>query len=433
MATKQIIKIAKSPARSPLFKQRHRLKIEMSTDAPAQSGQTRTRSLPARVRRRRGPMFELITAGSASACEIHLTVRSRAGEAVTALARRVAAELNTRQAVAVRVLAFGSLAARDATLAALRLWLNDDVPVTWVEGASCDGHALAGLQIQGMTGIEVCPATVERSVGHAPRSSIAKRAGVPAAARVWKSGDATHCVLSGLAPARTNASPARQAAQLFCAIQTGLAEAGMEMKHVARTWFYLDDILSWYGEFNLVRNDFFDRHGVSAANMPASTGISGRNPAGAALTAAVWAVRPNDPAAKLVRPVDSPEQCPAPAYGSAFSRAVVINSNGFRQLLISGTASIAPGGKTSHVGNVEAQIDRTMEVVEGILASQRMSLADASRAVAYFKSAKDAAVFSKWLKRRGVKNLPLLNVCCDICRPDLLFELELDAIQAGHL
>ena len=142
-------------------------------------------------------------------------------------------------------------------------------------------------------------------------------------------------------------------------------------------------------------------------------------------------MRSNDPAAKLVRPVDSPEQCPAPAYGSAFSRAVVISSNGFRQLLISGTASIAPGGKTCHVGNVESQIDRTMEVVEGILTSQRMSLADASRAIAYFKTAKDVAVFSKWLKRRGVKNLPLLNVCCDICRPDLLFELELDALQAG--
>ena len=90
------------------------------------------------------------------------------------------------------------------------------------------------------------------------------------------------------------------------------------------------------------------------------------------------------------------------------------------------------GGKTCHVGDVEAQIDRTMEVVEGILASQSMSLADASRAIAYFKSAKDVAVFSKWLKRRGVKRLPLLNVCCDICRPDLLFELELDALQSHN-
>jgi enamine deaminase RidA (YjgF/YER057c/UK114 family) len=220
-------------------------------------------------------------------------------------------------------------------------------------------------------------------------------------------------------------------AQMFRAIQAGLAEAGMEMKHVARTWFYLDDILAWYGDFNRVRNDFFHQHNISKATMPASTGVSGRNVAGAALTAAVWAVRPEDPEAELVRTVASPGQCPAPAYGSAFSRAVEITASGFRQLLISGTASIAPGGKTSHVGNVEAQINRTMEAVEGILAARHMSLADTSRATAYFKSAKEVAVFAKWLKQRGVKHLPLVNVCCDICRPDLLFELELDALHAG--
>ena len=376
-------------------------------------------------------MLELVTAGSASAQEIHLTVRPRAGEAVAAVARRAAVELNLRQALAVRILGFGSPAARNATLAALRLRLNDNVPVTWVEAASCDGHSLAGLQIQAVTGREVRLVTAEHSVAHAPRSKVARQAGTSAMARVWKNGHATHCVLSGLVPAHPTSSPARQAAQLFRAIQAGLAEAGMEMKDVARTWFYLDDILSWYGAFNRVRNDFFHRHKIPAAAMPASTGVCGRNPTGAALTAAVWAVRPDDPATELVRTVASPGQCPAPAYGSAFSRAVEITSDGFRQLLISGTASIAPGGKTCHVGNVEAQIDRTMEVVEGILASRHMSLADTSRATAYFKFAKDVAVFSKWLKQRGVQHLPRLNVCCDICRPDLLFELELDALQTG--
>src|ERR1019366_5773190 len=87
---------------------------------------------------------------------------------------------------------------------------------------------------------------------------------------------------------------------------------------------------------------------------------------------------------------------------------LIYHGGGFRKLLISGTASIAPGGKTSHVGNVEAQINRTLEVVEGILAARHMSLADTSRATAYFKSAKDVAVFSSWLKQRGVSHLPLV-------------------------
>jgi enamine deaminase RidA (YjgF/YER057c/UK114 family) len=357
-----------------------------------------------------GASLELTTVESANTRELHLTIRPRQGETPTAVARRAATELNAREAVAVRVIAFGLLTARDATLAALRSRLKDDVPVTWVEGASCNGHPLAGLQIHAVAGTEVRRTT--------------------AATRVWTSDHATHCMLSGLTPARTNISRVRQAEQVFRAIQTGLAEAGMEMKHVARTWFFLDDILAWYGAFNRVRNEFFDQQGIRAPTMPASTGIRGRNPVGAALTAAVLAVLPYDPAINGVRTVASPGQCPAPAYGSAFSRAVEIGSSGFRQLLVSGTASIAPDGETCHVGHVEGQIARTMEVVESILASRRMSLADASRAVAYFKSAEDVAVFSRWLRRRGVKRLPVLHVCGDICRPDLLFELELDAIQA---
>jgi len=362
-----------------------------------------------RIGKHFGTRFELVTVGSSTTRELHLTIRPRDAEPLAAVARRAATQVNAHDARAVRVIAFGLRSARNATLTALRSRLDDDVPVTWVEGRSCDGHPLAGLQIHAVAGTHVRLVT--------------------AATRVWSTEQATHCMLSGLTPARTNVSRARQAGQVFRAIQTGLAEAGMEMKHVARTWFFLDDILSWYGAFNRVRNQFFDEQGIRPPTVPASTGVSGRNPRGAALTAAVLAVLPHDPGINAVRAVASPGQCPAPAYGSAFSRAVEVTSNGVRQLLISGTASIAPGGETCHVGNVEAQVARTMEVVEGILASRRMSLADVSRAVAYFKSARDVATFSRWLKRRGVKRLPVLNVSGSICRPDLLFELELDAIQ----
>src|ERR1035437_9525758 len=95
---------------------------EMSTTAPAQPGLTRGRYPLVRVRHHRSSMLELVTAGSASAQEIHLTVRPRDGEAVTAVARRAAAELTLRRALAVRILGFGSLAAPNATLAAPRVW-----------------------------------------------------------------------------------------------------------------------------------------------------------------------------------------------------------------------------------------------------------------------------------------------------------------------
>ncbi len=374
----------------------------------------------------------IVTTGPTVAQQIHLTIRPESGESVDALVQRAATELIGRKAVAVRIFVFGSLGARKSALAALGSRLGNHMPVAWVQGASCNGHPLAGLQIQAVAGTEIYSTLVEDSRIQASSSPNSGPADASEHVKIWKEARATHCVLSGLVPMHAGDSRADQTAQLFSLIQNGLAKAGMDVKHIVRTWFYLDNILSWYGDFNRVRNRFFDEHGIAAGKMPASTGVAGKNPAGAALTAAVWAVRPDDSRRKLVRTVASPGQCPAPAYGSAFSRAAEIRSNGFRQLLISGTASIAPGGETCHVGDVAAQIDRTMEVVEGILASRKMSLADTSRAVAYFKSAKDGAVFSKWLERREMPGLPVLKVHCDLCRADLLFELELDAIQAVH-
>ncbi len=202
----------------------------------------------------------------------------------------------------------------------------------------------------------------------------------------------------------------------------------MTMKDVARTWFFLDDILSWYGDFNRVRNDFFARSELRPGSVPASTGVSGLNPSGAALTAAAWAVRAHDSSAKTVEVVPSPRQCPAPAYGSAFSRAVEMTLPGGRRILVSGTASIEPGGRTAHVGDVKAQIELSMQVVEAILGSRQMSFADVLRATAYFKSVGDAPVFNCWLAQRGLQAMPVVCAGCDICRDDLLFEIELDAI-----
>ena len=57
-----------------------------------------------------------------------------------------------------------------------------------------------------------------------------------------------------------------------------------------------------------------------------------------------------------------------------------------------------------------------------------MSFADVSRATAYFKSGTDLPVFQSWLKENQLLALPVVNTCCEICRDDLLFEIELDAI-----
>ena len=238
-------------------------------------------------------------------------------------------------------------------------------------------------------------------------------------------------MVNSILPTRTPATPPEQAREVFEKLQTGLASAGMTMKDIVRTWFYLNDLLSWYGDFNRVRNDVFARNELRPHCLPASTGVGGRNPMGAALAAAVWAVRPRDPAAKVMHFAPSPEQCPASAYGSAFSRAVEIRSAGFRRLLISGTASIASDGKTEHIGDARAQIERSMQVVGAILDSRRMTFADTAFATAFFKHPADAPLFADWLTRHGQQATPVVCAGCDICRDNLLFEIELEAVQAG--
>ena len=94
-------------------------------------------------------------------------------------------------------------------------------------------------------------------------------------------------------------------------------------------------------------------------------------------------------------------------------------------------SSIEPGGRTAHVGDVRAQIELSMQVVEAILASRRMSFAGVSRAAAYPKSTRDAPVFDDRVDRHKLRAMPVVCTCCEICRHDLLFEVELDTIQAG--
>jgi len=373
-------------------------------------------SATSRLSREDGAGMKLFRIETPDVSEFQLTLTPLPQETPSALAQRLAKIIHSLDATIVRQIAFGPLAACQPMLGALRQALDAaDVPLTWVEGLPCDNAALAGIQVQAIAKANVQALTLG---GHAT-------------ARIWRDALATHCVFSNLGAGFGHLSRPEQTQETFVALQAALAQVEMTMKNVVRTWFFLDDILNWYGAFNRVRNTVFEQHELRPGSLPASTGVRGRNPAGAALTAAVWAVKPHLETNQPVHFVPSPRQCAATAYGSAFSRAVEINSGGFRQLLVSGTASIEPGGLTVHVGDVRAQIELTMQVAGSILESRGLDFSDVSRATAYFKSGADLPVFQGWLKEHQLRSLPVVNACCEICRDDLLFEIELDAIAAG--
>lgn len=244
---------------------------------------------------------------------------------------------------------------------------------------------------------------------------------------LWSDAHADWCFIHGLLPSNLRLGREEQTRLCFERIEQAVIHAGMNFGDVARTWFFNNRILEWYGEFNAVRTVFFGERNIS--RMPASTGVGMPNAAGAALTCAALAIRPRRGAA-AVREVESPEQCPAMAYKSSFARAMSLDAPAQRQLWISGTASIAPCGKTEHVGDVDKQIDRSLEVVEAILHAEKMNWGDVTRAVGYFRHAKDAARYEVIARGRELPKIPIVLARADICRDDLLFEIEADAAKA---
>ena len=279
---------------------------------------------------------------------------------------------------------------------------KSDWPVTWLRG----NPTLTGVHLHAVQGVPVERLTFSgRVVGS-----------------VFADGAVRHCRLGGLRPATMSESPAGQARATFELLEAALRDAGMTFANVARTWFYLDNILAWYGEFNRVRDEFFRKRSVFDGLVPASTGIGGANIDGTALVAGAYAVTGGQLTA-----VPSPLQCPALQYGSSFSRAVELKTTDHSRLWISGTASIAPGGETVHVGDGVGQIALTMRVVAAILESRGLSWSDTTRAIAYVREAALARQFHEYQSANGLTDLPVVTTENVICRDDLLFEIELDA------
>jgi enamine deaminase RidA (YjgF/YER057c/UK114 family) len=341
-----------------------------------------------------------------------LTVTPRPGEPAGATFRRLAHDLAAQDAELLAVMIYGGLAIRAEVEVAMHRALGEiQWPVTWVEAESCNGTPLAGVQAFAVSGASVTRVRVGRQI----------------VGSVYDDGDARHCLLGGLGPtAIAGMERPAQVRQMFGNLEWALDAAGFALSDVVRTWFYNDDILAWYADFNRVRTAHYANVPWRIGALPASTGIGARNSAGSAVAVAAWAVQPLR-GQTVTREIMSPLQCPAPAYGSAFSRAVEIHSGGWRRLLVSGTASILPDGRTAWAENPRQQVELTMKVIEAMLEARGMTFRDVTRATAYYRAPGFESHFEDWRGERGLEAMSVVSTHSVICRDDLLFELELDA------
>ena len=287
-----------------------------------------------------------------------------------------------------------------------------DWPLTLLQGDACSGSSITGTQFIAISGAVLNPVMDgDRKVGH-----------------WYDTADARYCLLGDIRADDLSLPREAQAYAVFEKMEQLLGQAGMVFTDVIRTWVYLTRLLEWYGEFNTVRTRFFRERGVFDKLVPASTGIGAGSAAGEAMVSALLAVKPKHDGVKIFE-VPSPLQCPAIEYKSSFARAVEIQQPGSRLLTISGTASIAQGGDTLHVGDTAKQIELTMQVVHEILKSRGMDWQNTARAIAYFKDINETHLLERYCIEQHLPDLPIAISHADVCRHNLLFELELDAVM----
>ena len=158
--------------------------------------------------------------------------------------------------------------------------------------------------------------------------------------------------------------------------------------------------------------------------LPASTGIEGRNPHGLPATMDVLAVHRLPQSAIQIRPLYGVKQGSPFRYGSAFSRAMVIEEPSSKLILVSGTASIDEYGNSIFIGDPAAQIQQSLNVVLELAASEGATPQDLCESTIFLKHKEDFSVHQEVIKQMGITESPSVCVLADICRDELLFELD---------
>ena len=211
--------------------------------------------------------------------------------------------------------------------------------------------------------------------------------------------------------------------------------------YLFRFWNYIADInthsfgLERYWQFNLGRQEAFLAHGREViGNVPAACALGFEHQSGkATLTIAFLAGR------VAPRNIENPRQVSAYQYpeqygprSPTFSRASLVNLGNNEVLFISGTASIV-GHATLHASDVIAQTRETVTNIEAVLAeanavsvTTQFNLSSLHYKV-YLRHVRDLEAVRAELKRLVGSQLNAIYLQADVCREDLLLEIEATA------
>ena len=216
-----------------------------------------------------------------------------------------------------------------------------------------------------------------------------------------------------------------QAWDMFCAAERLLYQCGMGFRDVVRTWIHLRDIDRDYDALNKARREFFRHCGIE--RRPASSGVQGIPfPDVHDFSMSLHAVKSPRPLDVTV--MSTPSLNEAWSYGVDFSRGLRLAEANKVTLYVSGTASIDEAGRSVHVGNFEAQVERMLDNIASLLAQQGATFENLVSGVTYLRNPSDAPVLRAMCHDRGFDGFPCALVEAPLCRPELLCEAEAVAI-----
>ncbi|MEZ5465835.1 MAG: pteridine-dependent deoxygenase [Lysobacteraceae bacterium] len=204
-------------------------------------------------------------------------------------------------------------------------------------------------------------------------------------------------------------------------------------RHPLRIWNYLDAITDGEGDDERYRQFCVGRaEGMQGHldDFPAATAI-GRHD-GERHLQLYWLA-----SAESGRPLENPRQVAAWRYpreygprSPSFARAMLPPAGAGLPLMLSGTAAVV-GHRTQHVGDVAQQLDETLRNLDALLAEAKRhasrihtTFGATSPLKAYVRQPPDIPTVEALLAKHLPASTPRLILHADICRRDLLVEID---------
>jgi len=224
-----------------------------------------------------------------------------------------------------------------------------------------------------------------------------------------------------------------QAAWIYCELLELVKKAGFP--HLLRIWHAIprihehEDGLERYRQFCLGRQKAFTNHGPAQPSRFPAASVLGTSQGSLNL----FALAAKAPGLAVENPSQVSAYRYPPIHGPcspSFSRALVTGAAGEGLLFLSGTASIT-GHESRHLNQITAQVHQTLDNLDTLIetastvSSNQFSITAGEATLrAYVRARDDFETARAGVEARLGQEIDVLYLEADICRQELLFEMD---------